>query len=146
MQKNKTMDIQTVIILLLIGLAAGMLGGLVGVGGGIIIVPALVYFLAYSQKTAQGTSLAMLLLPVGILGFFQYYKAGHVNLKATGLIALAFIAGSYFGSKIALSVSQEMLKKAFAFLLIAVAIKMLFFDKGNIVKEDTYQNPKQISS
>lgn len=146
MQKNKIMDIQTVIILLLIGLAAGMLGGLVGVGGGIIIVPALVYFLAYSQKTAQGTSLAMLLLPVGILGFFQYYKAGHVNLKATGLIALAFIAGSYFGSKIALSVSQEMLKKAFAFLLIAVAIKMLFFDKGNIVKEDTYQNPKQISS
>lgn len=146
MQKNKIMDIQTVIILLLIGLAAGMLGGLVGVGGGIIIVPALVYFLAYSQKTAQGTSLAMLLLPVGILGFFQYYKAGHVNLKATGLIALAFIAGSYFGSKIALSVSQEMLKKAFAFLLIAVAIKMLFFDKGNIVKEDTYQNSKQISS
>lgn len=146
MQKNKIMDIQTVIILLLIGLAAGMLGGLVGVGGGIIIVPALVYFLAYSQKTAQGTSLAMLLLPVGILGFFQYYKAGHVNLKATGIIALAFIAGSYFGSKIALSVSQEMLKKAFAFLLIAVAIKMLFFDKGNIVKEDTYQNSKQISS
>jgi len=146
MQQNKNMDIQTIIILLLIGLAAGMLGGLVGVGGGIVIVPALVYFLAFSQKTAQGTSLAMLLLPVGILGFLQYYKAGHVNIKATAIIAAAFIAGSYFGSKIALSVSQEMLKKAFAFLLIAVAVKMLFFDKGNIVKEETYHNTKNISS
>ncbi len=124
------MDIQTLIILLLIGLAAGMLGGMVGIGGGIVIVPALVYFLSFSQKTAQGTSLALLLLPVGILGFLQYYRAGQVNLRATAVIAVAFIAGSFFGSKIALSVSQEMLKKIFAVLLIAVAVKMLFFDKS----------------
>lgn len=124
------MDIQTLIILLLIGLAAGMLGGMVGIGGGIVIVPALVYFLSFSQKTAQGTSLALLLLPVGILGFLQYYRAGQVNLRATAVIAVAFIAGSFFGSKIALSVSQEMLKKIFAVLLIAVAVKMLFFDRS----------------
>ena len=127
--KTKPMDTQTIIILLLIGLAAGMLGGMVGIGGGIVIVPALVYFMAFSQKTAQGTSLALLLLPVGILGFLQYYRAGHINLKATAVIAVAFIAGSYFGSKMALSLSQDMLKKIFALLLIAVAVKMLFFDK-----------------
>jgi len=124
------MEIVTVVIIIIIGIAAGVLSGLVGVGGGIIIVPALVYFIGFSQKTAQGTSLAMIMLPVGILGVLQYYKQGHVDVRVVGLLAVGFILGSFFGSKIALSISQESLKKAFAVLMILIAIKMLFLDKS----------------
>ena len=123
------MDLQTVFILLLIGLAAGILSGVVGIGGGIIIVPALIYFIGFSQRTAQGTSLSILLLPIGLLGVIQFYKAGYVDIKVTAVIALAFFIGSYFGSRIALAVPQEILKKCFAVLLLVIAIKMLFFDK-----------------
>src|SRR5687767_14907657 len=124
--KNKTMDVQTILIIIVVGVAAGILSGLVGVGGGIIIVPALVYFLSFSQKTAQGTSLALIMLPVGIFGVLQYYKQGYVDFKIVGILAIGFLAGSFFGSKIALSISQETLKKAFAVLMIIIAIKMLF--------------------
>ncbi|MEO5649966.1 MAG: sulfite exporter TauE/SafE family protein [Ginsengibacter sp.] len=123
------MNLQIILILILVGLAAGMLSGLVGVGGGIIIVPSLVYFLAFSQKQAQGTSLGILLLPIGILGVWQYYKAGYVDWRTVWLVALGFLAGSYLGSKIAINISQEMVKKIFAILMIIVACKMLFFDK-----------------
>ncbi len=123
------MDMQTIIILILIGLAAGMLGGMVGVGGGIIIVPALVFFLGFSQQLAQGTSLGILLLPVGLLGVIQYYKKGFVDIKVVLIISLAFFIGSFFGSKVALSLSQETVKRIFAIVLILVAIKFLFFDK-----------------
>ncbi len=123
------MDTQTILIIILVGIAAGMLGGLVGVGGGIIIVPALVYFIGFSQKTAQGTSLALILLPVGILGVLQYYKQGHVDFRVVGLLAIGFFIGSFFGSKIALSLSQDTVKKVFAVLMILIAIKMLFIDK-----------------
>ena len=85
------MNLQTILILVLVGIAAGILGGLVGVGGGIIIVPSLVYFLSFSQKSAQGTSLGLLLLPVGILGVLQYYKQGHVDFKIVGLIAIGIL-------------------------------------------------------
>ena len=123
------MDTQTLIILIIIGIAAGMLGGMVGVGGGIIIVPALVFFLGFSQKMAQGTSLGILLLPVGILGVIQYYKEGYVDMRVVLLISAGFFLGSLLGSKLALSLSQETVKKIFAILLIVVAVKMLFFDK-----------------
>lgn len=125
----KAMDAQMLIILILIGLIAGLLSGIVGIGGGIIIVPALVYFVGFSQRQAQGTSLAILLLPIGLLAVMQFYKAGYVNTRATAIIALAFVAGSYFGSKVALSVPQESLKKVFAVLLLVIAAKILFFDK-----------------
>lgn len=131
------MDTQVIIILLLVGLAAGMLSGLVGVGGGIIIVPCLVYFLAFSQKMAQGTSLGILLLPIGILGAFQFYKQGYIDVKVVAIISVAFIFGSYFGSKIALSLSQENVKKIFAVLMLLVAVKMLFFDRKKTVTPDT---------
>ncbi len=127
--KQKKMDTQTLLILVIVGLAAGMLSGVVGIGGGIIIVPALVYFLGFSQRMAQGTSLAILLLPIGLLGVIQFYKAGYVDVKVTAVIAIAFFIGSYFGSRIALTVSQDVLKKCFAVLLVVVAIKILFFDK-----------------
>lgn len=123
------MEIQTMLIIILVGIAAGILGGLVGVGGGIIIVPALVYFIGFSQKTAQGTSLGLIMLPVGILGVLQYYKQGHVDFRVVAILAVGFLAGSYFGSKIALSLPQETVKKIFAVLMIIIAIKMLFFDK-----------------
>ena len=123
------MDIQTILILMLVGIAAGMLSGLVGVGGGIVIVPALVLILGFSQKMAMGTSLGILLLPVGILGVFQYYKQGYVDVRVVLIISFAFLFGSYFGSKIALSLPQETIKKVFAVFMIIIAIKLLFFDK-----------------
>ena len=119
----------TIIILLLIGLAAGMLSGMVGIGGGVVIVPALVYFLAFSQKTAQGTSLAMLMFPVGILGVWQYYKQGHVDFKIVVFVALGFILGSLIGSKVSLGMSDDKVKKFFGIVMLLVSLKMLFFDK-----------------
>ena len=129
------MSLQVIIVLLLVGLAAGILGGLVGIGGGIIIVPSLIYFLGFSQKAAQGTSLGILLLPVGILGVLQFYKAGYVDMRTVWLVSFGFLVGSYFGSKIALSFSQETVKKIFAILMILIALKMLFFDKKMEDKE-----------
>lgn len=123
------MDTQTVLIIILIGIAAGILSGLVGVGGGIIIVPALVYFIGFSQKAAQGTSLGVLLLPVGILGVLQYYKQGHIDMKVVGYLSIGFLIGGYLGSRIALTISQESAKKIFALLMVVIAIKMLFIDK-----------------
>jgi uncharacterized protein len=132
-KKNYHMDIQTVAIIILIGVAAGMLSGLVGIGGGLVIVPALVYFLGFSQHTAQGTSLALILLPVGIFAVIFYYKQGHVDIKVVWLLAVGFIIGSALGSKVALSLPQETVKKIFAVLMILIAVKMLFLDK--IIKE-----------
>ncbi|MDQ6845040.1 MAG: sulfite exporter TauE/SafE family protein [Bacteroidota bacterium] len=123
------MSIQVILILVVIGLLAGIMGGLVGIGGGIVIVPALIYFLSFSQKEAQGTSLGILLLPIGILGVWQYYKAGYVDMRIVWLVAGGFLIGSYFGSKIALVLPQEAVKKIFAVLMIIVAFKMLFLDK-----------------
>ena len=119
----------TVIMLLVVGLAAGTLAGLVGVGGGVIIIPALVYFLGFTQKEAQGTSLGILLLPVGILAVLNYYKQGFIDVKVVVIIAAAFIIGGFFGSKLALSVSQETLRKVFGTLLLVLAVKMLCIDK-----------------
>ena len=125
------MSMQTILLLILIGIAAGALSGLVGIGGGIIIVPALIYLLAFSQKQAQGTSLAILLLPIGILAVLNYYKDPnvHLDIKVVALISLGFLAGSYYGSKIALSLPQETVKKIFAIVLLLIAFKMLFIDK-----------------
>ena len=118
---------------MLIGLAAGMLSGLVGVGGGIIMVPALVFFMHYTQHQAQGTSLAVLTLPVVILASLYYYhqcqKAGTpIDLKVVGLLGVGFIVGAFFGSKIALVIDQDLLKKIFAIILFYTAFKMLSWD------------------
>ena len=123
------MSILTIILLMLIGLAAGTLSGMVGVGGGIIIVPCLVLVLGYTQKEAQGTSLVVLLLPVGIFAVMNYYKQGQINLPVALIVSLSFLIGGYFGSKLALSWDEEKLKKIFAVTIMLVAIKMLFFEK-----------------
>ena len=127
------MDIQALTILILIGLAAGLLSGLVGVGGGIILVPALVYFLHYNQQQAQGTSLGVLTVPVTIVAFFVYYnncKATNspIELKVILIVAAGFLFGSYFGSKVAVKIDQETLKKIFAVILFYTGIKMLNWD------------------
>jgi len=112
------------ITLLLIGLAAGLASGVLGIGGGIIIIPALAYFLNYTQKTAQGTSLGLLLLPVGILAVLNYYKAGYVNIKAAGVMAVTFVVGSYISSKMVVSLPENIIKKIFAVFLLFYSIKL----------------------
>jgi uncharacterized protein len=120
---------QTIIIIGIIGLAAGLLSGLLGIGGAIIIIPALVMALGYSQQLAQGTTLVMMVLPVGALAAWQYYQNGYVDMKVALIMALFFFIGGYFGAKFAVHIPQLMLKKAFAVLLILIAAKMLFIDK-----------------
>jgi hypothetical protein len=127
------MATQLIITALLIGLGAGMLSGLVGIGGGIVMVPALVFFMNYTQHQAQGTSLAVLTLPVVILASFYYYaqcrKLGTpIDLRIAGLLAAGFIGGAFIGSKIALRIHTDDLKKIFAVILLYTAIKMLNWD------------------
>lgn len=117
----------SVYILLIVGLFAGMLSGLVGIGGGIIIVPVLVYFFSYSQQQAQGTTLFMFLLPIGILGVYNYYKAGFVEYKTALIMACTFLLGSYIGSKFAISLDQKTVKQIFGTMMIVLGIKMVFF-------------------
>ena len=119
------MDAMTLIILISIGLAAGVLGGMVGLGGGIIIIPALIMLLGLGQKEAQGTSVAIMLPPIGILAVLNYYKAGYVTVKFALVIALAFILGGWFGSKIAIAMPDVIMKKVFAVIMIVIAIKMI---------------------
>ncbi len=122
------MSITTVLILVLIGLAAGILSGFAGVGGGVIIIPALIMLLGMSQFEAQGTSLAMMIPPIGILAAINYYKDGYINWKYALILAIFFVVGGYLGSKLALSISQSMVKKSFAVFIILIGVKM-FFDK-----------------
>lgn len=121
----KSMTITIILSLVLIGLLAGILSGLVGVGGGIIMVPMLVLLLGFSQHQAQGTSLTVLVVPVTALAVFNYYKEGYINWKYAAIIAVFFVLGSYFGSKLAVSIDQKMLKKIFGVVLILIASKML---------------------
>ena len=127
--KPHKMTLQIVIILILIGLSAGILSGLVGVGGGIIVVPALVFFLGFSQYQAQGTSLGLLLLPVGILAVASYYNKGHIDIKVVCIMAIAFVIGGWLGSRLALSISLLAVKRIFAVILFYTAFKMLEWDK-----------------
>jgi len=122
------MDTNTILLLILIGLAAGTMSGMVGIGGGIIIVPCLVLILGFTQHEAQGTSLGLLLLPVGILAVLNYYHKGFIDLRVVGIMCVAFVAGGWIGSKIALSLPQETVKKVFAILLFYTALKMLEWD------------------
>lgn len=118
------MTFQTIIIVMCIGLVAGVLSGLIGIGGGIIMVPMLL-LLGFTQQQAQGTSLAALLPPVTILAVLNYHKAGFIDWKYAIIISLVFVIGGYFGSKIAVNIDQRTLKKIFGFVLLIIAGKML---------------------
>jgi uncharacterized membrane protein YfcA len=123
------MSIQTIALLVIVGLLAGMLSGLVGLGGGVIIVPALVFFLGFTQHQAQGTSLGILLLPAGIFAVLNYYQKGYIDVKVVLLLFVGFLVGGWLGSKLSLSLSEVVLKKVFACALVLIAVKVLFFDK-----------------
>ena len=118
-----------IFVYLIFGVAVGILSGLIGIGGGIIIVPSLVYFAHMSQHKAQGTSLAALVLPIGILAAYEYYKAGNMDIKAGLLIALGFALGGYFGGLWAQHIPELMLRKVFAVVLFLVSLKMFFQGK-----------------
>lgn len=119
------MSTTMILALIVIGIITGVMAGMLGIGGAVIMIPALVYFLGISQQTAQGTSLAVMLPPVGAIAAFNYYKAGNVNIRFALILAACFLVGSYFGSKIALNLPQAVLRKIFGILLLLVAAKML---------------------
>lgn len=120
------MSTSVLLLLIVIGIITGFMAGMLGIGGAIIMIPALVLFFGLTQQTAQGTSLAVMLPPIGIIAAYNYYKAGEVNIKFALILAVTFIIGSYFGSKLALTIPQPVLKKIFGVLLLLVAVKMFF--------------------
>jgi len=127
------MNLTTIVILVMIGLMAGVFGGMFGVGGAIIMIPALVYFLGVDQHTAQGTSVAIMLPPIGLFAAYNYYKAGQVNIWYAVIIAAAFMVGGYFGSMIALKLPENLMKKIFGILLILIALRMIFSKQAGVI-------------
>lgn len=114
------------LLLIVIGLGAGVLAGMFGIGGGIVIVPALILLAKFPPQVATGTSLAMFLLPVGALGAWTYWREGHVRVASALLLALGLFLGSPVGARIALAMSQLALKRSFAVLLVLVAARLWF--------------------
>lgn len=119
------MDVPALLTLLLIGAAAGLLSGFIGIGGGLLIVPALMYFVGLSQMAAQGTSLALMLPPIGALAVMNYWKAGEVDIRAAVVMVLAFMIGGHFGSKIALAMDPLKVRLAFGAVMLFVAVRMI---------------------
>lgn len=113
-------------LMLLLGVVVGILSGIVGIGGGIIIIPALIFFAGMSQHRAQGTSLAVLLAPAGILAVLEYWKKGNVDIRIAVFLTIGFVIGGYFGARFAQYIPDFWLRRIFALLLIVVGIKMFF--------------------
>jgi len=118
------MTFTVILVLIVVGLVAGAFSGLIGIGGAIIIIPSLIFFLGMDQYSAQGTSLGIMLPPIGLFAAWNYYKAGALNIQYAIVIAIAFLVGGYIGSRFALDIPISMLRKIFAVLLAAIAIKM----------------------
>ncbi len=129
------MNMGTILILISIGLLAGILSGFVGVGGGIIMVPALVFFLGLTQFEAQGTSLAIMIPPVGILAVMNYWKTGNVNINYAIVICATFIIGGYLGSKLSLKLPQNTVKLVFGFLMLFAAVRIIWSSLTNILNQ-----------
>ena len=121
------MSIHTILILVVVGLLAGFISGSLGVGGGIIIVPALVFFLGFTQHQAQGISLGMMLAPIGLLAFINYYREGYTNLKYSLLLLAVFFIGSYLGSRLAVQLPAATLKKVLGGLMLIAGFRMIFW-------------------
>jgi uncharacterized membrane protein YfcA len=122
------MEVSTLVILIIIGLFAGIMSGFVGIGGGIVIVPALVYILGFTQFQAQGMSITLMLPPLGIMAFMNYYNQGHITKTSiiyTSIMAAFFLIGGYFGSKWALKLPENLVKLIFGLILMYVSIRMI---------------------
>ncbi|MCT4582167.1 MAG: sulfite exporter TauE/SafE family protein [Flavobacteriales bacterium] len=122
------MEIQTFVSLVIIGLLAGTLSGFIGIGGGVVMVPALIFALGISQHEAQGLSLTTMLLPIGILAFYNYYKSGQVTnqfILYAAIIAVAFVIGGYFGSRLSLKLNPLLVKFLFGLLMLYIGFKMI---------------------
>ncbi len=120
------MSVTHIIIILVIGILSGLLSGVFGVGGAIIVIPALVFILGFTQHEAQGTSLAFMLPPVGILATWNYWKEGNVNWRVALILSAAFVVGAYLGSHFTINIPDKMLRRMFGVLLIVIAVKMIF--------------------
>lgn len=114
-----------ILLYLLIGLTAGIISGLIGIGGGVIIVPALIYLLGFSQHQAQGTTLALLVPPIGILAAWTYYRQGYVDLKVAIFVCLGFFVGGLLGAKVAVGLPCEVLQKLFGVAMLLIALRMI---------------------
>jgi uncharacterized membrane protein YfcA len=115
----------TTLLYVVIGVVAGILSGLLGIGGATIIIPALVFMYGFSQQQAQGTTLALLLIPVGILAVVPYYQQGYVDLKVVAFLAIGFVFGGYFGAKVATSLPSATLGKVFGVVLVLLGLRFL---------------------
>ncbi|MDD4879649.1 MAG: TSUP family transporter [Candidatus Omnitrophica bacterium] len=116
----------TIAVYLVLGVAAGALSGLMGIGGGLILIPALIYLFKFSQLQAQGTTIALLLPPIGLLAAMIYYKSGYVDVKAALFICLGFFIGGFFGAKAAIGLSNLFLQRLFGAVMFLVSLKMIF--------------------
>jgi uncharacterized membrane protein YfcA len=117
----------TIALLAVVGLAAGVLSGLFGIGGGVIIVPALVLLLGFTAQQAAGTSLGALLLPVGLLGVIEYWRAGEVNLVNAMVLALGLLFGAYLGARLGLSLPSDVVQRGFGVLLLLFGLRLVIF-------------------
>lgn len=120
------MTLSTILILIIIGLLAGILSGLIGIGGGVLMVPLFIFLLGLNQHNAQGMSLAVMLPPVTFLAAYNYHKAGSINWKMALIVSLVFFVGGFIGSKMALQIDQKILRKIFGVLMLILAIKFIF--------------------
>ena len=137
----------TIIIqLVLIGLFAGAMSGFIGIGGGVVMVPALVYIMGLTQHEAQGTSLILMLPPIGILAVMNYYKAGEININYGIIIAIAFIFGGYFGSKLALKLSPSVVKLIFGVLMLYISVKMIYSGYKSAIEEKKHATTEKVIS
>jgi hypothetical protein len=117
--------LMNIVLCLLLGLVAGILSGILGIGGGIILIPAMVFLFGMSQHQAQGTTLALMVPPIGLLAAWAYYKQGFVDLKMAGFICLGFFVGGLLGAKFAVEIPEPILKKVFGIVMLGVSLKMI---------------------
>jgi uncharacterized membrane protein YfcA len=120
------MNLPSILFLVLIGFAAGIAAGLFGIGGGLLIIPGLVFLLGFSQHTATGTSLAILLPPVGIAAVLEYYRHGNVDLRAAFIVAAALLVGAWFGARLANHLKDEYLRLAFGVFVVGLGLYVVF--------------------
>ncbi len=123
------MNVFVLLGLLLVGIVAGYFSGLVGIGGGVIIVPALVLLFGFNEHMAQGTTLALLVPPIGILAVISYYQKGYVDIKTAAIICVGFVLGGFIGGKMAVGLPEALLRRVFGIVLMLLGIKMFFFNK-----------------